>query len=142
MTNLTRIALTRTALTAFAALTLASPAHAAPTDFVGTWTNTNANTRGITRVVFYPNNDGTLTVQVFGKCSPTDCDWGKAGVLTYGTGVSDANHFTASALYAKGFSNTTLVMNVKGSRLNVQSLTQFIDGSGRQNYASQETFRR
>lgn len=135
--------LPRVALTALAALTLASSAHAATSDFVGTWTNTNPATRGITRLVFTPNGDGTLNVQVFGKCSPTDCDWGKASVLTYGANVSDADHWMGSAVYAKGFSNTMLVMNLFPNRsLSVQSLTQFVDKSGRQNYASREVFRR
>ncbi|MFB9995324.1 hypothetical protein ACFFLM_25590 [Deinococcus oregonensis] len=135
--------LSRISLTALTALTLASSAHAATSDFVGTWTNTNAATRGITRLILTPNGDGTLNVQVFGKCQPTDCDWGKAGVLTYGTSVSDTDHWLGSAVYPKGFSNTMLVMNLFPNKtLSVQSLTQFVDKSGRQNYASREVFRR
>lgn len=39
----------------------------------GTWVNTNANTRSITKVVV--SNNGK-NVRVYGKCSPRDCDWG------------------------------------------------------------------
>lgn len=122
------------------ALSLHPTALAAPTDFTGTWVNANPTTNGITRINITTNPDRTLTVQVFGRCHPSDCDWGKAPVLTYGLNVSDTNHFTATAVYAKGFSNTTLVMNLRGKRMSVQSLTQFVDGSGRQNYASDDTF--
>ena len=85
---------------------------------------------------------GQMTVQVFGRCHPNDCDWGSAQMVTYGTTVSDSNHFTATAVYAKGFATTTLVMNFTRGRLDVQALTQFTDGSGRQNYASRDAFAR
>lgn len=117
-------------------------AQAAPADFVGTWVNSNVATNGITRVNVTRSGNGPLTVQVFGRCHPTDCDWGSAPVLTYGASVSDTNHLTASAVYAKGFSNTTLVMTFTRGRLDVQALTQFTDGSGRQNYASRDAFTR
>lgn len=117
-------------------------AQAAPADFVGTWVNSNVATSGITRINVTRSGSGPLTVQVFGRCHPTDCDWGSAPVLTYGASVSDTNHLTASAVYAKGFSNTTLVMTFTRGRLDVQALTQFTDGSGRQNYASRDAFTR
>ncbi len=50
------IAASSIALTA----TLVSPAFAAPADFVGTWVNTNSNTRGITRVVVTTGANGDL----------------------------------------------------------------------------------
>lgn len=117
-------------------------AQAAPANFVGTWVNSNVATSGITRVNVTRSGDGPLTVQVFGRCHPTDCDWGSAPVLTYGASVSDTNHLTATAVYAKGYSNTTLVMTFTRGRLDVQALTQFTDGSGRQNYASRAAFTR
>ncbi|MGY2896523.1 hypothetical protein [Deinococcus sp. UYEF24] len=40
-----------TTLTIVAALALDTPSLAASSDFLGTWTNTDANTRGITHIV-------------------------------------------------------------------------------------------
>ncbi|WP_212648424.1 hypothetical protein [Deinococcus hopiensis] len=124
------------------ALTALGSGHAAPADFVGTWTNANASTQGITRVVISRTSTTALRVQVFGKCSPTDCDWGQAPAITYGANVQDADHRTASAVFRKGFSTTLLVLRLSARSLSVQSLTEFTDGSGRQNYASEEVFRR
>ncbi|WP_119674853.1 hypothetical protein [Deinococcus sp. RM] len=117
-------------------------ALAAPADMTGTWVNSNVTTSGITRVNVTRSAGGQMTVQVFGRCHPNDCDWGSAPLITYGTTVSDGNHFTATAVYAKVFATTTLVMNFTKGRLDVQALTQFTDGSGRQNYASRDAFAR
>lgn len=122
------------------ALSFQPTALAAPADFAGTWVNARPTTNGITRVNVTTNAAGALEVQVFGRCSPSDCDWGKASVLTYGANVSDANHWTATAVYSKGFANTILVMNLRGKTMTVQSLTQFTDGSNRQNYTTTEAF--
>lgn len=63
---------------------------AAP-NLTGTWRNTDANTGSITRVVITANS---TKIQCFGKCSPTDCDWGTVNLSTSGTGyktVFDSN---------------------------------------------------
>lgn len=133
-------ALRLTAALVLSTLILQPTAFAAPADFNGTWVNSNVTTSGITRINISTNPDHSLSIQVFGRCTPNDCDWGKANVITYGANVSDTNHFTGTAVYAKSFANTTLVLNLSKSRLSVQSLTQFTDGSGRQNYASIESF--
>ena len=63
--------------------TLAVPPTKTPTpdaiatrlaQYNGTWANDDANTSGITRIII-SNNQSTVTVHPFGKCSPTDCDW-------------------------------------------------------------------
>ena len=132
-----------TSLLTVAALALATPALAASSDFVGTWTNTDTGTRGITRIVVTQGGDGTLNMQVFGKCSPSDCDWGKVAAVAYSSGVQDNNQTVVSAVYPKGFSNTIVVLhkNVFGMA-EVMNLTQFLDKSNRQNYGSIDLFRR
>lgn len=124
------------------ATALISPVFAAPADFIGTWVNTNSNTRGITRLVVTNAGGNKLNIQVFGKCSPTDCDWGKESLVTYGSNVQDTNHRSATAIYKKGFSDTIVTLNVRGRQIDLQSFTQFLDQSGRQNYSSNEVFRR
>ncbi|BAY11640.1 hypothetical protein [Calothrix sp. NIES-2098] len=124
------------------AAALVSPTLAAPADFVGTWVNKDSNTRGVTRVVITSAGSNKLNIQVFGKCHPTDCDWGTAPVTTYGLNVQDTNHTYATANYNKGFSNTLLTLDHAGSQIMLQSFTQFLDNSGRQNYYSRDYFQK
>lgn len=137
--------LTLTACSAALAVGLANPAFATPQDFVGTWVNTNSNTRGITRFVVKSTGSNTVNVQVFGKCHPTDCDWGTTKMVTYGSNVQDKDHKFATANYNPGFSSTLLTFNLNlGNKkeITLQSFTQFLDNSGRQNYSSVEYFKR
>ncbi|OUL19968.1 hypothetical protein [Nostoc sp. 106C] len=124
------------------ATALVSPALAAPADFVGTWVNKDANTRGVTRLVITSAGTNKLNIQVFGKCHPTDCDWGTAPVVTYGLNVQDTNHTYGTANYNKGFSNTLLTLDYAGSQIMLQGFTQFLDNSGRQNYYSRDYFQK
>jgi hypothetical protein len=127
------------------AVSAINPALAVPQDFVGTWVNTNPNTRAITHFVVKSTSPNNLTIQVFGKCSPTDCDWGQTTLLTYGSNVQDSDHKLATANYHPSFSRTLLTFNLNGPNrreILLQSFTQFLDNSGRQNYALQERFRR
>jgi hypothetical protein len=45
-------------------------------DLVGTWDNKDANTHGITRIALSSEN-GALLIRAWGKCRPSDCDWGE-----------------------------------------------------------------
>ena len=45
-------------------------------DFTGTWINVDANTSGMTRLIIRRVNNSVVSFQGFGKCVPTDCDWG------------------------------------------------------------------
>ncbi|MBE9063346.1 hypothetical protein [cf. Phormidesmis sp. LEGE 11477] len=63
----------------------------------GQWENVDPNTRGITKINYIPrcgdqrfcSTDGTCSepartsIQVFGACSPTDCDWGESPMRIY-----------------------------------------------------------
>lgn len=127
------------------ALTLGSinSTLAAPRDFVGTWVNTNSNTRGITKLVVRRVRSNRLVVRVYGSCSPRDCDWGRARLTTYGKSVQDRNHRSATTTYNKNFADTFLTINLRGrNKLSLQSFTQFKDNSNRQNYTSREVFRK
>ncbi|BAY60063.1 hypothetical protein NIES22_01200 [Calothrix brevissima NIES-22] len=124
------------------AASLISPTLAAPADFIGTWVNKDSNTRGVTRLVVTSAGSNKLNIQVFGKCHPTDCDWGTTSVVTYGLNVQDTNHTYATANYNQGFSNTLLTLDYAGSQIMLQSFTQFLDNSGRQNYYSRDYFQK
>lgn len=122
------------------ATALVSPAIAAPGDFVGTWVNKDANTRGITRLVITSAGNNTLNIQVFGKCHPTDCDWGTKKLVTYGLNVQDTNHTYATANYNQSFANSLLTLGLASKQIMLQGYTQFIDNSGRKNYYSRDYF--
>ncbi len=44
--------------------------------FAGNWVNIDANTGGITKILATNAN-----IHAYGKCSPTDCDWGNSVVI-------------------------------------------------------------
>ena len=64
----------------------------------GRWRNADPNTRGITRIELrFTCQDQVLNgqlyppgppwhIHVFGKCHPTDCDWGEVGANRIATG--------------------------------------------------------
>lgn len=123
----------------------ASPVRADIDKFVGTWTNVESGTRGITRIVIRARR-GRLRMRVFGSCRPTDCDWGRARPVVYGPDISsdawrDARAITA--VYDNEFSETILVIRAgRRDRLRVRALTRFTDGSRRSNYVVSYSFTR
>jgi hypothetical protein len=51
---------------------------------LGTWHNADPTTRDVTRIrVTYDSFWQKDRVEVWGKCSPSDCDWGTQDVLFY-----------------------------------------------------------
>lgn len=88
---------------------------------------------------------GTVSVHAWGKCHPTDCDWGTVNAFAFGPDVSSDLMSQAGALmavYDAGFSTSTLFIKPQGNRLSVQMYTAFKDNSGRSNYASSYTFQK
>ncbi|MFC0219319.1 hypothetical protein ACFFJ7_13050 [Pseudochelatococcus lubricantis] len=112
----------------------------------GTWINVNANTRSIPQIVIA--ND---TVHVWGKCSPTNCDWGttplrqtrwrRPGGTTY---VARPLPNRYSAFYDQGFATRTMSfrLDTTNDQLNVTTATAFKDNSGRPDRSETEQFRR
>lgn len=124
------------------ALCAAQPARAAINDFVGTWVNQDENTKGVTKLVIKRVTNGT-TMQAFGSCTPSDCDWGAIPAEVYGPDVSSNAYTNAnaiSAIFKKGFAETIVVLTRQGDRLEGEFLTRFTDGSGRASYVSYATF--
>lgn len=122
-----------------------SPAFAQLDRFTGNWTNVDPSTRGIAKVSVTVAANG-IEVHVWGTCQPTDCDWGAAEGYAYASAVEDglaAQARSISAIYRTGFSEIILVMHADGSdQLQIESLTRFLDNSGRTSYSSVTTFAR
>lgn len=130
----------------------ASPAHAlcAAQPMAGNWSNIDPNTRALTRVnvVFVcddvrrcdSNGNCTggqsyFTLRPFGKCSPTDCDWGTKRAISMGDGWERATY---------GYSWATKYVWVKTyvfsgrTYLRVYTFTDFTAADGRTDYTTDE----
>lgn len=111
----------------------------------GTWVNTNAKTGSLAALVISTTN-ASISVDGFGACTPSFCQWGEIAGTVYGPNVSATTGGTAfEAQWNFGFSRTVLLATLSTSRkfipiLTVEELTTFTDGSGRGDYAVTETF--
>ncbi|MBI3139909.1 MAG: hypothetical protein HYZ15_15130 [Sphingobacteriales bacterium] len=93
-----------------------------PDDISGTWINTDASTRGITKLIVTNNK----TIQGFGKCSPQDCDWGN-------TPLTDMGNNNFRAVFEWSFATATLAINYNAGQLTVNE-THVRKGGGTQNF--------
>jgi hypothetical protein len=112
--------------------------------FEGSWTNVDANTRGITNLDISVMGSNAK-VHAWGKCHPTDCDWGIVKAEAFGPSVSSdllSGADTLIAVFTTSFSETTLVIKPAGNRLKVDSYDRFLDNSGRANYLASYTFQK
>lgn len=134
----------------------ATPAQASPVPptaspaLYGTWVNVNGSSNSVKQVVVSPTRIGNVSVDAFGACTPTLCEWGKVPAIVYGSNVSSTSGATFQSnqrFLSNGveWSRTTLlgqvVKTTLGLRLRLQELTIFEDGSGRKNYKVNETFK-
>jgi hypothetical protein len=112
--------------------------------FAGSWTNVDANTGGITNLDISVMGTGAQ-VHAWGKCHPTDCDWGTVQAQAFAPDVSTdvlSGADTLIAVFVTSFSQTTLVIKPAGNRLKVDSYDRFMDNSGRSNYLASYTFKK
>jgi hypothetical protein len=138
------ITATAAALLPFSVPAMASPVPPVPNPALfGTWANTNPATRSVVDIVIAGNKAG-ITVDGFGACSPTSCQWGNIPGTVFGPNVSSATGTSFEADWNFGFSRTVLLGTVteslRGPVLTVQEFTTFTDNSGRKNYEITETF--
>lgn len=125
------------------AVLVACPAFAAMGQFVGKWSNTDANTRGITTLEITMSGPNMFAVRTWGQCHPQDCDWGKVPGYPYGPDVSanlTATATAATAIYKTGFSETILVLHSNGVQLRADVFTRFTDNSNRSSYTASYMF--
>lgn len=108
--------------------------------WMGSWTNTDANTSSTTRLLI-TNTNGKLLVRGYGKCSPTDCDWGTTP-LHLCKDRTDSLGLVGFAAWNQGFTDRYIVLRLKSSQLVVESFDIFKDNSGRSPSRIQEVFKR
>ena len=68
-------------------LALSCSAYAAIGQLEGMWKNVDPQTRGLTTLDIKVDGD-KVTVHAWGKCHPTDCDWGTVDATAYAQGRS------------------------------------------------------
>ena len=131
-------------LLVFGSITLfAGNAFSQLNQFIGNFRNVNGSTSGITRIDI--NRSGAnLRVQVWGQCSPRDCDWGVENGFAYADSAGSDPVNAArmvSVIYRKSFAETILTIRpLAGNRLQIENFTRFTDGSGRSAFVDRETF--
>lgn len=111
-----------------------------PIALLGTWVNQDSHTGGIVKIII--GWAGKLTVQAFGACVPSPCDWKRVNGLTYGNSVSSSRAIAFSVQYHFSFKETILTGYLQNGLLIVQCFNHFTDASGRFDYFSRECFRR
>jgi hypothetical protein len=104
-------------------------------NLIGRWNNCDKNTRGLVRLVL-GTKGSTLTVQGFGACTPTPCDWGVVEGIAYGESVVATEAIAFSARYDFNFKETIVTGHLDNGTLIVETFDKFKDGSGRANYYS------
>ncbi len=102
--------------------------------FVGEWCNKDFETGGVTRV--HVRQEGTkLIAHMWGRCHPTECDWGDA------TAVIEDGGKVLSLTWNTNFKSETQKLTLLGDgSLELTGHTHFTDQSGRADYDSKYTF--
>ena len=129
----------------------AAPAQAlcvGPDTISGTWRNTDPNTRSVTRVdvnwgcadqVLCPVGGSCVTpggsVRVYGKCHPTDCDWGTRTIYVEKDGWRKATYHHSWATKHVWLRPYTFSGR---EYLRVWVYTNFTQADGRTDYASDQ----
>lgn len=118
---------------------LSSSLVVAADPFVGKWVNTDEMTGGVTRLEVEKKGDG-WAIQAWGKCHPTDCDWGKAPLHLLAD-FGDTEMKYGLAHWDAGFSEKHATLRADKGELVVETYTVYKDKSGRSNYRSKYTFK-
>jgi len=110
----------------------ATPAIVSPAALVGTWTNTDSATRDIVKIIIAAAGAG-ITVDAFGACTPSPCVWGSVQGIAYAANVSSTPSVAFSAQYTFSFAQVIVTGHLNGKFLDLETFTEFTDGSGRSN---------
>jgi len=106
--------------------------------WAGEWVNTDPNTRSTTKLKI-ALTDGKLAVHGFGKCHPTDCDWGTTPLHLCSVG-DRAKDVVGFASWDQKFKDHHIVLRLKAGKLSVDSFDIYKDKSGRTNRSATEMF--
>lgn len=124
-------------LGALGLLLSAGPAAAEIADFYGIWSNNSPDASGIAKIIVTPGDGNRAEIHLFGRCQPTDCDWGVQRARVYSDNPSSfvvrsiAADFSGSGMYKR-----VVLRAAVGHILQFAVQTDFAQGSGRADYAT------
>ncbi|QLE58543.1 hypothetical protein [Nostoc sp. TCL26-01] len=138
-------------LTTIAMISLPESAQAicAANPMDGVWQNVNPNTRSLVKaeyrsschdVILCPNGNcqpqptDVGKIRLYGSCHPTACDWGWTNVYQQAPWVRGK--------YNQGFADKWVWARIQNNQLEVITLAQFKDNSGRADYATKDYFQK
>jgi len=111
-------------------------------EFLGNWKNIDPHTGGITRVEIFLVG-ANVYVHAWGKCHPSDCDWGSVLARVYAPGVGAdllGEARAISAVYNESFKRSILSIHPHPTAPNVitvECFDHFTDNSGRTDYSAE-----
>jgi len=108
--------------------------------FVGKWMPVKKDT-GLTRLEITGKGE-KLRIQAWGKCEPTDCDWGAVPLYLLGESVSAKELPYGFATWDHKFKVAHMALYLDKNELVVATYDIFTDDSGRSNYRSLARFKR
>lgn len=115
------------------------------TYFSGIWKNADTATRGLTTLQITVTA-ANVAVHVWGRCHPTDCDWGEVTATPLSSDVSTSvtqRTRAITAVFKKNFAETTLMIRpLTDGSIQAEVATRFTDNSGRAAYTDSYEFRR
>jgi len=86
-------------------------------NIVGTWKNTDANTRGIPYIVV---TSGGTKIQAYGSCHPNFCEWDKVALMKSGS--------TYQTTYDQGFAKRKITITpVSANKIKLKIFTNYSD---------------
>jgi hypothetical protein len=104
----------------------------------GVWANEDVRTGSITRVEIRSRWPG-IEVKMWGRCQPTDCDWGSPSSYDRSAAASGQMNLVWRPRFA--VKNQDLKLLPDG-RLEIVTHTHFTDNSRRRDYDSKDYFRK
>ena len=112
--------------------------------YLGEWTNIDSQTRGITRISIWEDSDG-LKIEAWGKCLPTDCDWGAVPAHKIAASVVSGGKFDyLFAIWSLNFADNYVNFKLSDDpepKLILTTVNIFKDKSKRADFGNQEVLR-
>ncbi|MFQ3630623.1 protein kinase domain-containing protein [Roseiflexus sp.] len=102
--------------------------------FLGNWANVDTNTSGMTRLVIDKKSEVMYTFRGYGKCTPSDCDWGEIQV-PYMPGQ-------LVGVYDFGFKKTRITVRLQGEDLLAEVFDDYLPTDPRPDRTTNYVLRR
>ena len=104
-----------------------------PDGVIGTWTNVDDGTRGITQIQISQGPDGHH-IQAWGSCVPADCDWGRTDLDLLGSSVNGPTVDYAVGSWNPGWKEATITVAFRGTHGKIVDFYNvYTDNTNREN---------